>query len=257
LRKLIAGLVSIICFQYSFSEKTNSEITYFPNETDDYSLNYGIFKVGEAHLEFNSDQKCSGGHIQADAKSSGLLKLFKDIHFRYECCIDTLTGLPISDSRILIEDDYVDISTVYYDHISREDSSLVYSKKLDTIVVPKNVYDILSGFQHYRANYLRDDLPLNQTISTKTFFIDKIWDLTIRYCGKEIINTAYGPVECIKVKPVTIVGHFFRTTDAMTIWFANTGKHIPIKFSIDLKLGTLYGNLTDHKSLNAINELKK
>jgi hypothetical protein len=63
-----------------------------------------------------------------DAKSSGLLKLFRDIHFRYECCMDTLTGLPITDSRILIEDDYVDINTVYYDHLSRKDSSLIYSK---------------------------------------------------------------------------------------------------------------------------------
>ena len=255
--KLIVGLVAIICFQFSFSEKNNSDITYFPNETEDYSLKYGIFKVGEAHLEFNFNQKCSGGYIQADAKSSGLLKLIKDIHFRYECCMDTLTGLPISDSRILIEGDYVDISTVYYDHMSREDSSLIYSKKTDTIVVPKNVYDLLSGFHHYRANYLGDNLPMNHTISTKTFFIDQIWDLTIRYCGKEIINTNYGPIECIKVKPVTIIGHFFRTTDAMTIWFANNGKYIPIKFSIDLKLGTLYGNITDFKSHNVINELKK
>ena len=28
--------------------------------------------------------------------------------------MDTLTGLPVSDSRILIEGDYVDINTVYY-----------------------------------------------------------------------------------------------------------------------------------------------
>jgi hypothetical protein len=249
-------LVSFICFQYSYSERTNSEITYFPNETIDFSLKYGIFKVGEAHLEFGFDQKCFGGYIQAYAESSGLLKLIKDIHFRYECCMDTLTGLPISDSRILIEGDYVDISTVYYDHTSREDSSLIYSKKTDTIVVPKNIYDLLSGFYHYRTNHLRDNLPLNHTVSTTTFFIDKIWDLTIRYYGKDIINTNYGPLECLKVKPVTIIGHFFQSSDAMTIWFLNNAKYIPVKFSIDLKLGTLYGNITNYKRLNVINKLK-
>lgn len=256
MRKLILGLVSFICFQYSFSEKTKSEIIYFSNESVDYSLYYSILKVGEAHLEFSSNQKCSGAYIHADAKSSGLLKLFKNIHFRYECCMDTLTGLPISDSRILVEDDYVDISTVYYDHTSRKDSSLIYSKKTDTLAVPKNIYDLLSGFYHYRANYLGENLPLNHTVTTTTFFIDEIWDLTIRYCGKEVINTNYGPIECHKVKPVTIVGHFFRTNDAMTIWFANNGNYIPVKFSIDLRLGTLYGNITDHKSNNGINKLK-
>lgn len=255
MRKIIAGLVLFICFQYSSSEKTSSEITYFPHETVDYSLKYGIFKVGEAHLEFGFDQKCSGGYIQAYAESSGLLKLIRDVQFRYESCMDSLTGLPISDSRILIEGDYVDISTVYYDHTSRKDSSLIFSKKTGTIAVPKNIYDVLSGFYHYKVNYLGDNLPLNHTVSTPTFFIDKTWDLTIRYCGKEIVNTNYGPLECLKVKPVTIVGHFFRTTDAMTVWFTNNSKYIPVKFSIDLKLGTLSGNITNYKSHNVSNKL--
>ena len=132
----------------------------------------------------------------------------------------------------------------------RKDSSLIYSKKTDTLAVPKNIYDLLSGFYHYRTNHLRDNLPLNHTVSTTTFFIDKIWDLTIRYCGKDIINTKYGPIECLKVTPVTIIGHFFRTTDAITIWFTNNGKYIPVKFSIALKFGTLYGNITGYESNN-------
>lgn len=254
MKKFIVSLIFIIFILYSFSEKNNSETTYFPNESVEFSLKYGIFKVGEAHLDFSLDQKCNGAFIHANAETSGLLKLFKDIHFRYECCMDTLTGLPISDSRILIEDDYVDINTVYYDHKSREDSSLIYSKKTDTLVVPKNIYDLLSGFYHYRINHLGENLTLNYTVSTTTFFIDTIWDLTIRYCGKEIINTNYGPLECLKVKPVTIKGHFFKTTDAMTIWFANDGNYIPVKFTIDLKLGTLYGDISNYKSLNAISK---
>jgi len=250
LRALIAGLVLFIYFQYSFSEKSNSEITSYPKEAVNFSLKYGIFTIGEAHVELSFDQKCSGAYLQADAKSSGLLKLFKDIHYRYECCMDTVTGLPISDSRILIEGDYVDINTVYYNHLSRKDSSIIYSNNTDTVVVPKNIHDLLSGFYHYRTNYLGDNLPLNHTVTTTTFFIDKVWDLRIRYCGKETINTNYGPVECLIVKPVTVIGHFFRTSDAMTIWFSNNRKYIPVKFSIDFKLGTLKGDITDYKSLN-------
>ena len=248
MRSFLAGLVSFICFQYSFSQKTSPEIPYYTSEAVDYSLKYGFFKIGEARVEFSFDQKCSGGFIQAYAKSTGLVKLFKDIYYRFECCMDTASGFPVKDSRILIEGDYVDTSTVYYDHWTRKDSSLIYSKKTDTIVGPKSIYDLLSGFYHYRANYLGDNLPLNHTINTTTFFIDKIWDLTIRYCGKETINTEYGPIECLKVKPVTIIGHFFRTSEAMTIWFTNSGKHIPVKFSIEFKIGTLSGNITDFRS---------
>ena len=256
MRKFILVLVLFFCLQYSFSEKTKSEIAYFPTERVDFSLNYGILKIGDAHIELSFDQKCAGAFIHVDAKSSGLLKLFKDIHYRYECCVDTLTGLPISDSRILIEDDYIDLNTVNYDHVSRKDSSLIYSKKTGILAVPKNIYDLLSGFYLYRTNQLRDNLPLNYTVTITTFFIDDIWDLTIRYCGKDIIYTKYGPIECLKVKPVTVIGHFFRTDDAMTIWFANNREFLPVKFSIELRIGTLYGNITDYKSKTVINKLK-
>ena len=72
MRMFLTGLVSFICFQFLFSQKTNLEIPHYPNETVDFSLKYGIFKVGEAHLEFSYDQKCPGAYIQAYAKSSGL-----------------------------------------------------------------------------------------------------------------------------------------------------------------------------------------
>jgi hypothetical protein len=247
MRTFIAGLVAFICFQYLFSQKTDLEIPYYPNETADFSLKYGIFKVGEAHLEFSYNKKCSGAYILAYAKSSGLFKLISNVHYRYECCMDTATGLPITDSRILMEDNYVDISTVYYDHLSLKDSSLMYSKKTDTIIGPKNIYDLLSGFYHYRVNYLEDNMPPHHSITITTFFIDEIWDLTIRYCGKDTISTIFGNTECLIVKPITIIGHFFRTSDAMSIWITNDGKYIPVKFSINLRIGSLHGNITDYK----------
>jgi len=248
MRGFLIGLVFIFCFQFSFAQGIQLNIPDYPDETVDFSVKYGIFKIGEAHIDFHIDQNCNGANIQAYARSAGIFKFFKDIFFKYECCMDTATGLPFSDSRTLIEGDYVDISTVYYDHLSREDSSLVYSLKTDTVVVPKNIFDLLSGFYNYRSNYLGSKLPPDNIVSTTTFFIDRVWDLQIRFCGKEIINTIYGPIECLKIKPLTIIGHFFRTSDAMSIWFANDGGYLPVKFSVDLKLGTLVGTISDYKS---------
>ncbi len=246
MRMFVAGLILFVCFQHLFSGNTGQEIPYYKNEAVDFTLKYGIFKIGEAHVEFGSDKKCNGAFIQADARSTGLVKFIKNIHYRYECCMDTLNGLPLRDSRILIEGDYIDTSTVYYDHFTRQDSCLIYSKKTDTIVGPKGIYDLLSGFYHYRANHLGNNLPVYDTLTSTTFFIDKIWDLTIIYFGKEIISTKYGPIECLKVKPVTVIGHFFKTSDAMSIWFTNNEKLIPVEFSLDFKIGTLHGTITDY-----------
>lgn len=247
LAHILTVLVFFVCWPNSNAQITRDVIPYYPDETIDYSLKYGFFKIGEAHLEFNYDRGCKGAYILAYAKSSGLLKLFKNIFYQYECCMDSTTGLPITDSRILIEGDYSDKSTVYYDHLSRKDSSLVFSRNTGTLVVPKNIYDLLSGFYYYRANYLRSELPMYHSFTTTTFFIDEVRDLTVTYCGKESIRTTYGTIECLKVKPVTIVGHFFRTSDAMTIWFADQGEYIPVKFEINFKLGTLYGDIINSK----------
>jgi len=242
----IAAIVLFLFFQYSSFHQSDSKNNYYKVEVIDYSLKYSFFKIGKAHVELNFNQKCPGALIQATAESTGLVKFLKDIYYKYECCMDTATGLPMQDSRILIEGEYIDTSTVYYDRTSRKDSTLIFSKKTGTVVGPKGIYDLLSGFYHYRSDYLKEPQQLNQKFSTTTFFINKIWDLRITYIGKETINTEVGPVECLKVKPVTIIGHFFRTSDAMTIWFTNDERHIPVKFSIDFKIGTFYGVLTDY-----------
>lgn len=256
MRKYLTGFILLFYMQFSYTQVNNANIPDYADEEVDFSVKYGILKIGEAHLDFHIDQNCHGANIQVYARSTGIIKFFKDILFKYQCCMDTITGLPFSDSRILIEDDYVDISTVYYDHLSREDSSLVYSTKTDTVVVPKNIFDLLSGFYHYRTNCLNDKLPLDHTFSATTFFIDEVWDLKIRYCGKETVKTVYGPIECLKIKPVTIIGHFFHTADAMSIWLANYGRYIPVKFTVDLKLGTLVGNISGYRFEGVENKIE-
>ena len=256
MKLVFTGLVLLFFFQYSFAQKDNSEIPRYTIEEADYSLKYGVFKIGEAHAEISYDNKCQGTFIQASAKSTGLVRLFKRIFYIFECCMDPITGFPIQDSRILIEGDYVDSSRVFYDRLSRQDSTIIFSKKTDTIVGPKIIYDLLSGVIYYRQNYLGDNLPKNHTFRLTTFFIDKVWDLRLIYFGKEIIDTKYGSIECLKVNPVTIIGHFFRTSDAMTIWFTNDERHVPVKFTLNFKLGTLYGDIIDYKSLAINNNLR-
>ena len=62
------------------------------------------------------------------------------------------------------------------------------------------------------------------------------------------IETIFGPKECIRIKPITIDGQFFSSTDAMVIWLTNDEKLIPVKFSVDLKIGALHGALTSYNS---------
>jgi hypothetical protein len=161
--------------------------------------------------------------------------------------MDPNTGLPVTSTRKIREGDYTNNNIVFYFHTLREDSSIVYSETIDSVVVPKNIYDILTGFFHFRSNYLIPNLPGFSTVVIKTFFVDEIWDLTIRYAGKETIETIYGKKECLKLMPVTEVGQFFKTQNDMTIWVTNDKRMIPIKIHLDLKVGSLTAELKSYK----------
>lgn len=247
MRLLQTILISVFTVQSIYPQFSELSIPYYPHEVINYTLKFGVFKVGVAQTGFNFDNSCSAAFIFAEAKSTGLAKCFKNVFYRYESCMDTITGLPISDSRVLIESGYKDINTVYYNHTSRNDSSLVYSNKTDTVVVPKNINDLLSGFYQYRANLFKTGLSNQGVDSITTFFIDEVWELVIRRAGIETISTQYGDLECLKIMPVTIVGHFFNTSDAMTIWLTNDERLVPVKFTLQFRRGTLQGVMTSYQ----------
>lgn len=248
---LLLVLISGKLFSQTYKNQINpaeflNSVPDYPNETMDYKLYYGFIKIGAAHLEFNNKQ-CNNAYIVAEAKSTGLVKFVKDINYRYECCMDTITGLPFFDSRILIEGEYEDLNTVYYNHYSRRDSAIIYSAITDSVVVPKGIYDLLSGFYHYRTNYIPYRLNSTETASITTYFIDNVWNLSINYLGSERIQTIFGKKECYVIKPKTVVGHFFSKPDAMTIWLTKDQYKIPVRFCLEFKIGTLWGRLESYQ----------
>ncbi|MBN1117483.1 MAG: DUF3108 domain-containing protein [Bacteroidales bacterium] len=247
MKTIFSALLFLLLPASSSTILLQEKIPYYPNESFDFNLYYGLLKIGVAHLEFNTQINTCDAYIIAEAKSTGIVKYFKDIQYRYEACMDTSTGLPVSDSRTLIEGNYKDINTTYYNHTFREDSSLVYSANIDSFIVPKNIYDLLTGFYMYRVNYIPFKLDKNKSVHITSFFNDEVWDLNISYHGIQKIYTRYGILECYVVKPETVIGYFFKSSDAMSIWITKGHINIPVRFSLDLKIGLLHGELVDFK----------
>lgn len=246
-RVLLLFFFTPLSLSATFPQDTN-EIPYYPGELMSYDLRMGLITLGEAEISFVSDSINCGSFIYASAKSVGVAKFIKDIEYTFNACMDPNTGLPKTSTRIIREGEYTNNNIVYYYHDLRPDSSIVYGNKIDSLVVPKNIFDILTGFYHFRSNYLKPGAGNFGTVVIKTFFIDAIWDLTIRYAGIETIETKYGKKECLKIMPVTQVGAFFNSTDDMTIWVTNDKQMIPVKIYVDLKVGSLTADLVKYKA---------
>lgn len=159
------------------------------------------------------------------------------------------TGLPEKITRSLLENDFFEYNEVKFDHQSRKDSTIIYSRLSGKKVVPKNILDILTGFYHFRKNHIEQCARDKKDVVIKTYFTDDIWDLRIRYAGRETVNSFFGEVRCIRFKPVTIVGRFFRHDDDMTIWITDDKYHIPVRIQLDMKVGSIRGDLVGYKGV--------
>lgn len=222
-----------------------SDIPDYHGEEMFYNLRISLFNIGKASISFNNTSDCNS-YIRAEAKSTGISKLFVTIHYLYDCCMNSSTGLPEKITRSLLENDYFEYNEVIFDHHSRKDSTILYSQLSGRKTVPKNILDILTGFYYFRKSYLKQCARDKKDVVIKTYFTDELWDLRIRYAGRETINTMFGEVRCIKFKPVTIIGRFFRHDDDMTIWITDDKYNIPVRIHLNMKIGTIKGDLVGY-----------
>lgn len=220
----------------------------YAGEFMQYSLKYGFIKIGVASIScFEDHSGCGKNIIRAEAQSTGLLKIFRDLDYRFECCMDPATGLPISAVMDLRDGNITSYCKTQFDHLSRNDSSIVYSQATGEHIVMKNIHDILTGFYQFRRDYYAESLSRGMPVVIPTFIADMIWDLRITNTGIETINTIYGPLFCQKFISSTVVGDFFRHDDDMTIWFTQDKIPIPVRIQLNLRLGSVKGELQEYK----------
>ncbi len=229
-----------------FIQTENLKVPDYAGERMEYSLKAGAFNVGKLDIEFRNDTMNCPAYIICNARSTGAITIIKNVHYMFDACMDTSTGHAIKSSRIIREGNHYDYDQVRYNRKARSDSALAILATKDTLVISKEAYDILVAFFQFRKNYIHPDLKENSFIRLKTFFVDTPWDLNIRYAGKEAIKTEYGTVTCYKFFPQTMVSHYFKTTEDITIWVTANKSLIPVKFEARMKVATFTADLQNY-----------
>lgn len=232
-----------------FSSQFERQANIYNSNTDpieqlEYSLHYGIFRVGKARISYTLADSSCGYKLYAEARTTGLAKLFRRLCYSFDCCMDIERKWPLSTKMYFNEKNYHIQNQVIFDHESRPDSTIVYSQNSGQTVVKKGIYDVLSDFYYFRKDVISENMEIEKYMTIETYFWDEVYDLKIKYMGNEMIKSNFGQIDCLKVNPRTDIGRFFRTNDDMSIWFTNDKDHIPVKLIIDLKFGTIKAHLT-------------
>jgi hypothetical protein len=81
------------------------------------------------------------------------------------------------------------------------------------------------------------------------FLDDEVYNMYIRYMGKETIKTRYGKFNTVKIKPLLLKGSIFEGGENMTVWVTNDANHIPVRVESPLVVGKIKVDMMSYNNL--------
>ena len=243
-------LFLLVCRQGLWAQP-EKPVVYGPGEKLKYDINFSFIAAGNGYLTVEKDtlQGKDVWHIKLVGRTTGLADVIYKVRDRYECYMDPATGFPLLAIRDIHEGNYKKYNEVTFDHYVREDSSVVYSMNKGEVVVPKNIYDVLTGFYYFRNHYAGYHFKDREVMVIQTYFTDELFPMKIRYLGRETIKVGRNRIRCLRFGPVTEVGRAFASENDMSMWLTDDRNFLPVKVLITLKVGSFKIFLQEYEGL--------
>ena len=71
----------------------------------------------------------------------------------------------------------------------------------------------------------------------------------MRFLGKEVLDTKFGKIRCLKFRPYVQSGRVFSEQESVTLWVSDDANKIPIKMSASLRVGSIDCDLENFRNL--------
>lgn len=210
-----------------------------------YNLSAIWVPAGEA--DFKASLKQLNGknvyHIIGTGRTYSSYDWIFKVRDKYQTYLDAETMMPLRFLRDVNEGGYSFKNDVKF---NREAQTAYSDNK--TFKVPACVQDVLSAIYYARnINYSRykpgDKIPFS------LFLDNEVYDIYIRYMGKERITTRYGTFNTIKIAPLLIQGTIFEGGEDMRVWVTDDENHIPVRIDSPILVGSIKVDLMGYSNL--------
>lgn len=191
-------------------------------------------------------------HVVGSGKSNSSYNWVAKVNNRYETYIDTTTLQPIRFVRNVQENNHKKYENVTFNRTANTAISNdgVYK-------VPTCVQDIVSSL-YFARNIDFNKYKAGDKISFSMFFDNEVYNMYLRYVGKEEIKTKYGKFRTIKLKPLLIKGTVFDGGEKMNVWVTDDANRIPVRAESPLTVGSIKVDMMGYKNLRyPLTSLKK
>ena len=98
----------------------------------------------------------------------------------------------------------------------------------------------------------------NEKIPFQMFLEGQVYNLHIRYLGKEEIKTTFGKFKAIKFKALLVEGTIFSGGENMIVWVSDDGNKVPVRVQSPISIGSIKADMVDFRNLRfPLSSLKK
>jgi hypothetical protein len=209
-----------------------------------FSLTWTGIKAGTATQEI-IDEKDSI-RVVSIARSADWISVFFPVEDTVESILTKVTpplfGLPThyrirtreggrrKDREIIF--DHAKGQAVYKDNLN--------GHKID-VAINGNTYDVYSSFYYVRT------LPLEVGKSVYVSILDnnELWNVEVQVLKKEKLDTIFGEVNTILIKPLIKSEGIFERKGEIFIWLTDDARRIPVKMKTKVRIGSVIATLVD------------
>lgn len=221
--------------------KAGEEISY----TVFYNV-AGIYVNAGKAVFTNTIEKLNGRtvyHVVGDGKTNPSYEWAYKVRDRYESYIDTTTLQPLKFIRNVHEGDHK-----HYENITFNRNANTAVTSNGVFKVPDCVQDVISAI-YYARNIEFEKYKVNDKIPFTMFLDNEVYNMYIRYLGKETVKTKYGKFKAIKFKPLLVKGTIFEGGEKMTVWVSDDANHIPLRIESPITVGSVKVDMMSYKNL--------
>lgn len=219
-----------------------------------YRLHYGVMNAGRVVLEVKPDLIPIKGrsvyHIVGTGYTTGATDWVFKVRDRYETYLDKDALLPWYFVRRVDEGGFKFSQDYSFNHFTNK-VDVGNNEKMD---FPEGVQDMVSAFYSAR-NLDLSRAKVGDTYSITCFMDKEIWPLTIRFLGREVLDTDLGDLRCLKFRPIVQQGRVFKNDEDLTVWISDDKNHLPVRVQADILVGSVKLDITGAENL--VNPLAK
>lgn len=211
-----------------------------------FDVKFGFVTAGIAVMQIPKIKRISGRnafHVTFEVNSIPSFDWIYKVRDRYETYLDTAGLFPWRFEQHIREGSFSKDFSAFFDH--RKKKARTSKGEYD---IPLYVNDIVSAFYLART-FDYSKMKPGDKVELKNFYNDKVYDLDVKYLGKERITVAAGTFDCIMVEPLVQEGGLFKSEGTIIIWLTNDDLKVPVKVKTKVVIGSIDAELTAFEGL--------